>query len=62
MNAENVATAPPVPPFGAPNAEMTSSVKREAEGKKKRKVDETEEERAERKKKRKEKKDKKDKE
>ncbi|PUU74501.1 pseudouridine synthase [Tuber borchii] len=61
-NAENVATAPPVPPFGAPNAEMTTSVKREAEGKKKRNADETEEERAERKKRRKEKKDKKDKE
>ncbi|PWW75340.1 putative rRNA pseudouridine synthase [Tuber magnatum] len=59
--AETVATAPPVPPFGAPDIKMTSPVKPEPEGEKKRKSDETEEERAERKRKKKEKKEKKDK-
>jgi H/ACA ribonucleoprotein complex subunit 4 len=59
---EDVATAPPVPPFGAPDVEMTTPAKPESVGEKKRKSDETEDERAERKRKRKEeKKDKREK-
>ncbi|RPB04892.1 putative rRNA pseudouridine synthase [Choiromyces venosus 120613-1] len=57
--AEDVAAAPPVPPFGASDIEMTTLIKPEPGSEKKRKSDETEEEKAERKKKRKEKKEKK---